>query len=95
MQEVFDDILERFIEAGLRIEAKHKIPFEFQGDMEKLSKCESSQEVKSLYDQKLKSGAVDIQLEEAMHSQDLGSIKLQLLNAVISTHRKKLESILN
>ncbi len=99
MQEVFDDILERFIETGLRIEAKHKIPFDFKDDIEKLSKCESSEEVKKLYDQKLKKNTVELQLDatelETMDSQELGNIKLQLLNAVISTHRKKLDSFLN
>ena len=95
MQEIFDDILQRFIETGLRIEAKHNIPFDFKDDIEKLSKCESSQEVKNLYDQKLKQNSVDIQIEEEIDTQDLGNVKLQLLNAVISTHRKKLDSVLN
>ena len=94
MQEIFDDILKRFIETGLHIEAKHNIPFDFKDDMEKLSKCKNSKQVKNLYDKKFKSEAFDIQLEESeIDSGDLGSVKLQLLNAVISTHRKKLQSI--
>ncbi len=98
MQDIFDEVLERFIQTGLAIEQRHNIPFIFKDDMVELSKCKNCKEVEHLYYQKLKSDAygTDIDIPEIEHnvSTDIQSIKLQILNTAISLHREKLNEAL-